>query len=83
MKGKREKGVKYWGYGRHRSIPSVKLNWKHREPFACSRNFHAWLYYTLLFYYIMIVNSKVKFSTFHIKVKFIRASNVYNVVNEK
>jgi hypothetical protein len=41
---KREKGVKYRGYGRHRSIPSVKLNWKHREPFACSRNFHAWLY---------------------------------------
>jgi hypothetical protein len=41
---KREKGAKYWGYGRHRSIPSVKLNWEHREPFACSRNFQAWLY---------------------------------------
>jgi hypothetical protein len=33
--GKREKGVKYWGYGRHRCIPSVKFNLKHREPFAC------------------------------------------------
>jgi|688.fasta_scaffold2128769_1 hypothetical protein len=38
---KKEKGKKYWGFSRHRSIPSVKLNLKHRKSFACSRNFHG------------------------------------------
>jgi hypothetical protein len=42
---KTEKGVKYWGCGRHRSIPSVKLNFKHREPFSCTTNFHGYSLY--------------------------------------
>ena len=67
-KGRRKKGEK--GILKRRiswifSIPSVKLKWKHAEPFPFSRNFQARLYITTFskflnsFWIFLIVNINI------------------------